>query len=497
MNRFLSLLPLLLLSGISSWPTGELRAEQKSDPNRPNLIYILADDLGYGELGSYGQKKIQTPHLDDLARRGMKFTQHYSGSAVCACSRCVVLTGKHTGHAYIRSNHEVGGWGPDEPEGQLPLIDEEITIAELLKDRGYQTAAIGKWGLGGPGSSGHPCYQGFDKFYGYLCQRVAHNYYPTHLWNNHDVDVLGNPYFNAHQKIDSVPKDAEQWKQYTGSVYATDKMIDHALQFIEENEDRPFFLYYATPIPHVAIQVPADSLKPYLGQFEEQPYLGQKSYLPHPTPRAAYAGMISRMDRNIGRLIAKIHELELDDNTLIIFSSDNGPTFNGGSDSQFFESAGPLRGLKVSLHEGGIRVPMIACWPGKIEADTTTDLISGFQDILPTITELGGAQTPEDVDGVSLVPTLFNRGKQVQHDHLYWELRNQQSVRAGDWKLYRSANKKGDIKTELYNLQTDLGEANNLAESEPEQLKKMLDIARSARVPSKEFPSPYDGEHSN
>ena len=497
MNRILSLLLLVISCGILVCPVGELKAERNSDPNRPNIIYILADDLGYGELGSYGQKKIQTPHLDELARQGMKFTQHYSGSAVCACSRCVVLTGKHTGHAYIRSNREVGGWGPDEPEGQLPLVDEEITIAELLKDRGYQTAAIGKWGLGGPGSSGHPCYQGFDKFYGYLCQRVAHNYYPTHLWNNHDVDVLGNPYFKAHQKLDSAPEDAEQWKQYTGSVYATDRMIDHALQFIEDNEDKPFFLYYATPIPHVAIQVPADSLKPYLGQFEEQPYLGQKSYLPHPTPRAAYAGMISRMDRNIGRLIAKVQELGLDDNTLIVFSSDNGPTFNGGSDSQFFESAGPLRGLKVSLHEGGIRVPMIACWPGKIEAGTTTNLISGFQDILPTITELGGAQTPSDLDGVSLVPTLFNTGNQVQHDHLYWELRNQQSVRAGDWKLYRSANKNGDIKAELYNLQTDLGETNNLAKSEPEQLKKMLDIARSARVPSKEFPSPYDADHSN
>ena len=494
MNQFTQLQVVFLLSVLHAMGTSVLMAQQKNDPDRPNIIYILADDLGYGELGSYGQQKIKTPHLDELAKRGMKFSQHYSGSSVCACSRCVLLTGKHTGHAFIRSNREVGGWGPDEPEGQLPLLNEEVTLAELLKDRGYQTAAIGKWGLGGPGSTGHPCYQGFDKFYGYLCQRVAHNYYPTHLWDNHDVDVLGNPHFKAHQQIDEPPIDATGWQQYSGPVYATDRMIDHALKFIEENRDQPFFLYYATPIPHVAIQVPEDSLRPYLGQFEDSPYLGTNGYLPHPSPRAAYAGMISRMDRNVGRIISTVHNLGLDDNTLIIFSSDNGPTFNGGTDAAFFDSAGPLRGLKVSLHEGGIRVPMIATWPGKIKPGSTTDMVSGFQDVLPTLAELTGAQTPGDIDGVSLLPTLLDTGQQQQHDYLYWELRNQQSVRSGPWKLYRNANKKGEIKTELYNLQDDLGETKNLAKDEPEQLQEMLRIAHAARVPSPEFPSPFDND---
>jgi len=469
-------------------------ADQGDAPAPPNIIYILADDLGYNELGSYGQKKIKTPHLDDLAKRGMKFSQHYSGSAVCACSRCVLLTGKHTGHAYIRNNREMGGWGPNEPEGQLPLPDDAITLAELLKERGYQTAAIGKWGLGGPGSSGHPCYQGFDKFYGYLCQRVAHNYYPTHLWDNHDVDVLGNPHFKAHQKIDAPPSNPEDWKQYTGPVYATDRMIEEAVEFIEENRDQPFFLYYATPIPHVAIQVPQDSLQPYLGKFEETPYLGNKSYLPHPAPRAGYAGMISRMDRNIGKLLATVNQLGLEQNTLVIFSSDNGPTFNGGSDSQFFESAGPLRGLKVSLHEGGIRVPMIATWPGKIKAGTTSNLISGFQDVLPTLTELTGASTPTGIDGISLLPTLLDSGEQQQHDYLYWELGNQQSVRSGPWKLYRHADKNGEIRADLFNLNDDLGQKKNLAKEEPEQLQKMIQLARQARIPSPEFPSRFDEE---
>ena len=271
-------------------------------------------------------------------------------------------------------------------------------------------------------------------------------------------------------------------------------MIEEAVDFIEENRDQPFFLYYATPIPHVAIQVPQDSLQPYLGKFDETPYLGNKSYLPHPAPRAGYAGMISRMDRNIGKLLATVNQLGLEQNTLVIFSSDNGPTFNGGSDSEFFESAGPLRGLKVSLHEGGIRVPMIATWPGKIKAGTTSNLVSGFQDVLPTLTELTGASTPAEIDGISLLPTLLDSGEQQQHDYLYWELGNQQSVRSGPWKLYRHADKNGEIRADLFNLDEDLGQKKNLAKEEPEQLQKMVQLARQARVPSPEFPSRFDEE---
>ena len=461
---------------------------------KPNIVYILTDDLGYGELGCYGQDKIRTPNLDRLAEQGMRFTQHYSGSPVCASSRCVLMTGKHTGHAQIRGNTEAGGWGPAHPEGQTPLATDEITVAEILKDQGYATAAIGKWGLGGPGSIGHPNFQGFDLFYGYLCQRVAHNFYPTHLWWNHDVDILGNTYFKAHQRIKDVPENSKGWDKYSGKVYSTDRMIQWAEKFIDQNKSKPFFLYYATTVPHVALQVPEDSLQEYEGEFEETPYLGNKGYTPHPKPRAAYAAMITRMDRNVGRILAKLESHGLADNTIVMFSSDNGPTYAGGVDHKFFQSAGPLRGLKGSTFEGGLRVPMIARWPGKIKAGSVTEHVSAFQDVLPTVCELSGGKTPDSTDGISFLPTLVGKdSNQKQHEHLYWELKLQQSVRAGKWKLYRKANKKGKIKQQLlFDLESDLGETTDLSETHPDDLKRMLSIARAARFPSKQFPSPFD-----
>ena len=459
----------------------------------PNIIYVLADDLGYGELGCYGQEKIKTPNIDSLAKNGIRFTQHYSGSPVCASSRCVLMTGKHTGHAYIRGNTEKGGWGPDEPEGQYPLLDREITIAELLKQKKYRTAAIGKWGLGGPGSEGHPNFQGFDFFYGYLCQRVAHNYYPTHLWHNHDVDVLGNKYFKAHQRIKNIPQSEQDWDQYQGSVYATDRMIEEAEDFIKENKERPFFLYYATNVPHVALQVPNDSLEHYKGKFDDAPYLGNKGYLPHRYPRAAYAAMITRMDRNVGRIVNLVDQLGLKENTIVMFSSDNGPTFNGGSDSNFFESAKHLRGLKTSVFEGGIRVPMIACWPGRIEPGVVSQHVSAFQDVMPTLCDIVQVKTPDNTDGVSFMPTLLgNHDKQPQHKLLYWELRQQQAMRMGDWKLVRKANKNGEVKNFLFNLSKDDGEQRNLADSNPDQLAKMINLAQENRTRSELFPSPFD-----
>ena len=460
----------------------------------PNIIYILADDLGYGELGCYGQEKIKTPNIDALAVAGMKFTQHYSGSPVCASSRCVLMTGKHTGHSYIRGNTENGGWGPDAPEGQTPLISSEVTIAEILKAKGYATAAVGKWGLGGPGSVGHPNFQGFDFFYGYLCQRVAHNYYPTHLWENHDVDILGNDYFKAHQRIKQSPKTDEGWKKYSGNVYATDRMILKAKNFINTNKDRPFFLYYATTVPHVALQVPEESLQQYKGQFDDQPYLGTQGYLPHEFPRAAYAAMITRMDRNVGELVDLINNLGLEDDTILMFSSDNGPTFNGGVDAKYFSSAGPLSGLKVSAREGGIRVPMIAKWPGKIEPGSSTDHVSAFQDVLPTICDIVDTSMPKKIDGISFLPTLTGTGKQKQHEFLYWELRQQQALRMGDWKLYRRVNRKGETINHLFNLKNDIGEQNNLAETNPSKLNELIKIAMDARIDSKEFPTPYDSK---
>ncbi len=461
----------------------------------PNIIYIYADDLGYNEVGAYGQTKIRTPNIDRLAAEGMRFTQHYSGSAVCAPSRSVLLTGKHTGHTYIRNNKELGGWGPDEPEGQWPLAADEVTVAEILQEQGYATGAMGKWGLGGPDDHGRPNMQGFDHYYGYLCQRVAHNYYPTHLWRNDEKDMLpGNEYFDAHQSIEAPFDDPADYDRFKGATYAPDLIADEALQFIRDHAEGPFFLYYPTIVPHLAIQVPDDSLAEYEGMFDDTPYLGG-SYLPHPQPRAAYAAMITRMDRNVGRILDLIAELGIDDNTVVMFSSDNGPTWVGGSDLEFFDGNGPFRGRKQQLWEGGIRVPMIARWPGHIAAGEVTDQLSAQWDVLPTLLELVGAREaiPTDIDGISFAPTLLGQGTQVTHDVMYWELGRQQAVRAGDWKLFRRANADGEIElVELFNLADDPGEQMNLADSEPDKLAEMIELARASRVPSEVFPSPFD-----
>ncbi len=459
----------------------------------PNIIFILADDLGYGELGCYGQQKIRTPNIDRLAAQGMRFTQHYSGSPVCAPARCVLLTGKHTGHAYIRDNDEMGDrgdvWHDPELEGQRPLLPGTATIGTILKNSGYTTGAIGKWGLGGPGSTGEPNRQGFDFWFGYLCQRVAHNYYPTHLWKNGEkYNLKGNPYFFPHQRFpeDKGPLDDASYRAYKGETYSMDVMAGEALKFIEENKDHPFFLYLPFPVPHAAIQVPDDSLEEYEDAFPEKPYLGDKGYLPHPKPRAGYAAMITRMDREIGRIMSLLEALDLDQNTLVMFSSDNGPTFNGGTDSAFFESAGPLRGLKTMLYEGGIRVPLIARWPGKIEPGGVTDHVSAFWDILPTITHVLGIDPPPDVDGISFLPTLLGQDtKQDKHKYLYWEYQGKQAVRKGDWKAYR-ANPEQAI--ELYNLSEDIGEQNDVASSNPDIVSEIEQIMKKARTESQLFP---------
>ena len=460
----------------------------------PNIVYLYADDLGYGELGSYGQEIIQTPNLDRLAAEGMRFTAHYSGSAVCAPSRAILLTGKHSGHAFIRDNKELGGWGADEPEGQWPLAAAEVTIAELLSARGYATAAVGKWGLGGPDDHGHPNAQGFDLFYGYLCQRVAHNYYPTHLWRDRDKDMLpGNEWFSAHQQLESAPLDESGWAAYRGETYAPDRMIDEALAFVRSNADRPFFLYFPSTVPHASIQVPADSLAQYTGTLDDDVYLGQRGYLPHPEPRAGYAAMITRMDRDMGRILNLLDELGLSDNTIVMFSSDNGPTFNGGTDSEFFNSASGLRGLKTELYEGGIKVPMIARWPGRIAPATTTDHVSAQWDVLPTLLELVGTPPGAGGDGLSFAPTLLDSGEQARHEILYWELGRQQAVREGNWKLYRRADAQGAIVTvELFDLGEDPNERNDLAAARPEVLARMLELATTSRTPSELFPSPFD-----
>ncbi len=460
---------------------------------KPNIIFILADDLGYGELGSYGQQKIRTPFLDKLAAEGIRFTQHYSGSPVCAPSRCTLLTGKHTGHAYIRNNDEMSErgdvWHDPELEGQRPLLPDTVTIGTLLQTAGYTTGAIGKWGLGGPGSTGEPNRQGFDHWYGYLCQRVAHNYYPTHLWRNGEKHLLeGNDYFYPHQRLPDGrnPYDRSSYAEYSGRQYSMDSMAEEALDFIRANRENPFFLYLPFPVPHVSIQVPEDSLREYEGAFPETPYTGDRGYLPHPAPRAGYAAMITRMDREIGRIIALVSELGLDENTLIIFTSDNGPTFNGGTDSTFFDSAGELRGLKTMLYEGGIRVPLIARWPGMIEPGSSNDHISALWDFLPTFTKLAGIDAPDDIDGISLLPSLLGRPRrQQEHEYLYWEHGVKQAVRLGDWKAVRM---RVDRDIELYNLADDIGEQRDVAASNPDIIAMVTDIMMNGRTESELFP---------
>lgn len=459
----------------------------------PNIIFILADDLGYGELGCYGQEKIKTPNIDKLAAQGMRFTQHYSGSPVCAPSRCTLLTGKHTGHCYIRDNDEMPErgdvWRDPNLEGQRPLLPDTMTIANIFKEAGFATAAIGKWGLGGPGSSGEPNRQGFNFWYGYLCQRVAHNYYPTHLWRNNKKEMLeGNEYFFAHQKLpdDRDPYDRASYEKYKGKQYSMDLLLKEAIDFIRANQKNPFFLFLAFTVPHAAIQVPEDSLEEYIGVFPETPYKGEKGYLLHPMPRAGYAAMITRMDREIGRVMALIKELGLDDDTLVVFCSDNGPTFNGGVDAEFFKSAGLLRGLKASLYEGGIRVPMIARWPGKIKAGTVSDHLSAFWDFLPTFTELLGIKTAKAIDGISMLPAFLGQAeKQKKHEYLYWEYNGSQAVRLADWKALRKAVGGG---IELYNLKHDMRETYNVAADNLKIVSRVLEIMGKGRTESELFP---------
>jgi arylsulfatase len=454
---------------VSALLAGCLRAEAAEKPRTPNIVFILADDLGYAEVGCYGQKKIKTPRLDQMAREGMRFTQFYCGNAVCAPSRCVLMTGKHAGHAHVRDNRSV------KPEGQIAIPADSATLAKLLKSQGYATAAVGKWGLGSPGSEGDPNHQGFDLFFGYNCQGHAHNHYPTYLWRNNQREGLDN---------DGTLK---------GRQHSHDLFEAEALKFIRDNRDKRFFLYVPFTIPHVALQVPDDSLKEYLGQWDDPPYRGNKGYLPNEHPRATYAAMVTRMDRSVGRILDLLKTLHLDNDTIVMFSSDNGPTHDhaGGADSEFFESAGPLRGLKGSLYEGGIRVPFIVRWPGKIKAGRTSDLPAVFYDIMPTLAGLSGAETLKDADGVSIVPTLMDQGEQRQHPYLYWEFAGyggQQAVRLGDWKGVRRQLQKGQRVTELYNLAEDIGEKNNLASQQPEVLARIEKIMKEQHTPSRVFP---------
>jgi len=486
------LLRLAFVVVMSGWLAPGTAGAQAPSKRSPNIILILADDLGYNEVGAYGQKKIRTPNIDRLAQEGVRLTDHYSGSPVCAPSRAVLLTGLHTGHAYIRDNDEMGDrgdvWRDLSLEGQRPLPAGTVTIASVLKRAGYATAAVGKWGLGGPGSTGEPNRLGFDLFFGFLCQRIAHNHYPPYLWRNTTKVPFDNPGIYPHEKLpaDKDPSAAASYARYGGKQYALDVMGEEARAFVRENKARPFFLYFAPTIPHAALQVPEDSLAEYAGAFPETPYLGDKGYLPHRAPRAAYAAMVTRLDQEVGRLMQLVHDLGLDRDTLIMFTSDNGPTFNGGTDSAFFESAGPLRGLKTMVYEGGIRVPMVARWLGRIPAGIVSAHTSAFEDYMPTFAAVAGVAPPAGTDGRSMLAALEGRtSAQRPRDYLYWEFQGRQAVRMGAWKGIRNA-MTGDF--ELYDLATDIGEQRNVASSHAGIVSRIEDIMRTARTESALFP---------
>ncbi|HSG67323.1 MAG TPA: arylsulfatase [Bacteroidales bacterium] len=461
---------LILLLLVSSC-TGPSRQEESI--SKPNIIFILADDLGYNELGCYGQEIIRTPNIDRMASEGMRFTQHYSGSPVCAPSRSVLMTGMHTGHSFIRDNREI------KPEGQLAIADSVITIAEVLKSRGYVTGAIGKWGLGWPGSEGDPNNQGFDLFFGYNCQRHAHNHYPRYLWRNDEQIMLeGND------------------RSLSGAQYAQDLFTEEAINFLISNKDTSFFLYLPFIIPHVSIQVPEESLKEYRDSIPETPYEHKDYYLEHPYPHAGYAAMVTHMDKAVGRIISKMQDLGLEENTIVIFASDNGPTYArvGGADSEFFNSAGPFRGLKGNVHEGGIRVPLIVRWPAKISAGKVSDHLSYFPDFFPTFAELAGAEISHDIDGLSLLPVFFGREDVPEHEFLYWEFPSyggQQAIRYKNWKGVREGLFKDfSASLQLYDLSKDIGETTDVAIENAEVVSLLDSLMKASHVPSKEFPFP-------
>ena len=448
--------------------------------SKPNIVYILADDLGYGDLSSYGQEKFDTPNIDALAAKGIKFTQHYSGSTVCAPSRSALITGQHTGHTTVRGNFEI------QPEGQYPIKDSDFTIAELLKDAGYTTGAYGKWGLGPVGSSGDPNNQGFDEFYGYNCQRLSHSYYPYHLWDNNTKINLDD---NSGSKK---------------GVYAPNIIHKKALEFIESNKNQPFFLFYPSTIPHAELAAPEEYIEKFRPKFSpDNPYNGvddgprfrSGGYSSQSDPRAAFAAMITLLDDQVGEIVAKLEELGIADNTLIIFTSDNGAHTEGGADPGFFNSSGELRGFKRDLYEGGIRVPMVARWDGKITPGTETDHISAFWDLMPTLSDITGAEIPASTDGISFLPALLGKN-QPEHEYLYWEFPargGKQAVRMGKWKAVRTNADKGmNSPVELYDLSKDIAEKNNIASQFPEVADQMAQIMISAHEESDVFPFDFE-----
>lgn len=457
-------------------------AATQQEPMKMNVIYILADDLGFGDLGCTGSQHIKTPNIDRLAREGMFFTQHYAGSTVSAPSRSVLMTGQHTGHTPIRGNKEMA------TEGQLPLPEGTYTMARMFREAGYATGAFGKWGLGYPGSEGDPVYQGFDRFFGYNCQREAHRYYTTHLWDNLERVTL------------------EENADGARGVYAPDLIQEQARKFIVDHRRQPFFLFLPYIQPHAELLVPEDEvIAGYRGRFEEHPYTakpggdygeGMKTteYCSQAEPHATFAAMVTRLDNYVGEIMKTLEETGLADRTLVVFSSDNGPHKEGGADPDYFRSYGPYRGLKRDIYEGGIHLPMIVWAPSMIAAGSTNDHLCASWDMLPTFAELAGAEIPSEaeIDGISLLPTLTGKGEQKEHEYLYWEFHERGgkiAVRMGRWKgVLQNVRRNPNARLELYDLSTDIHEDHDVAANHPQIVARMKEIMRKARTDSERFP---------
>lgn len=469
-----------------------------SKGTKPNIVLIYGDDLGYNDLGCYGQKIIETPNIDALALNGIRFTQYYSGSPVSAPSRCVLLTGRHSGHAFVRGNHEWAERGDvwdfvkmeEDPslEGQFPIPASTVTFSKVLQKEGYKTACVGKWGLGAPFTDGVPNKQGFDFFFGYNCQRQAHTYYPAHLWRNEEIVKLDNDFVVPRTTTldgDGDPNKSESYARYTQKQYAPELMLDEALLFMRSVKNQPFFLHFTTTIPHVPLQAPESWVDKYRKKIgDEVPYLGNKGYFPCQYPMATYAAMVSYLDYQVGVLVEELKKMGVYENTVFIFSSDNGPVTTGGAVSEFFENAKPFNQssdrLKGTVFEGGIHVPLIISWPARIKKGAVSDHICAAYDFFPTLCDISGAIHPEGLDGISIFPTIAGKGKQKQHEFLYWEFperRGQQAVRINNWKGIRDSTKNGNMNIKLFDLQNDITEEKDLSDKHPEivsQIEKIM-----------------------
>lgn len=463
MNRYLSI-------GLAALPLCACSGEKAQTPN---IIFILADDLGYGDISCYGQEHFMTPCIDSLASEGMLFTRHYAGCSVSAPSRSSLVTGQHTGHTFIRGNKEL----PE--EGQYPLPADTWTVFDLVKEHGYATGVFGKWGLGGPGTEGAPENQGVDEFYGYNCQRMAHNYYPGHLWHNGTKVML-------------------EGNAGTGEGdYAPDLIHARALEFIKDHSGGPFLMMYTSTLPHAELRLPQDEIDAFTGKLDpETPFSGCDSgpvykkggYGSQQHPHAAFAAMVTHLDRQVGEIVRAVKDAGIADNTIIIFSSDNGPHMEGGADPAYFNSAAGLRGIKRDLYEGGIRVPLIVCWPGVVKPGSRTGHVSAFWDFLPTVADILGDNAPS-ADGISILPVLSGEETQPGHEWLYWEFHEDGgriAVLKDDWKgIINNVN--GGGKMELYDLSSDPGETVDLSEKYPEKVEEMYAVMRGARTPSPLF----------